>query len=416
MTPEREQAVRRLVESWLVQRANADVPARTATDIAVLRADLIRPGRPALLDVVARLDGTLAHLVVGLRGVGEETHFIRPGDEGGLGLLDDEGGLSVCVDALRDAELAALLLATVRGVEHRPGPVSSVRDDDEGVILDLGDRGDLVVFPWLIDGPRPAVDMLLALDAAGFNHVAAPLVRWTWEGRDLGLIQEPLADRSGGWALALTSLRDFYATGGAPEAAGADFGSEAHALGTMAARMHVALDRAYPRHPSRVGDWVEEAEGVIAGGDPNLLLAPGVADLLKGLRESDARLPVIRTHGDFHLGRTSRTDQGWVVSDCLPGGVLPGHDEPTPRSPLADVADLLWSMHQASVTAALERDPAGRLGLAEQGQAWENRNRRALLSGYLGTPGIAGLTSPDRDVIRNVLALFELTRSLRAAQ
>ena len=51
----------------------------------------------------------------------------------------------------------------------------------------------------------------MALDAAGFNHVAAPLVRWTWEGRDLGVIQEPLADRSAGWALALTSLRDLYA-------------------------------------------------------------------------------------------------------------------------------------------------------------------------------------------------------------
>jgi predicted trehalose synthase len=138
-----------------------------------------------------------------------------------------------------------------------------------------------------------------------------------------------------------------------------------------------------------------------------------MADLTKALRATDARLPVIRTHGDFHLGRTSRTDQGWVVSDCFPGGVPPGGTGPIGRSPLADVADLLWSLHQASLEAALERDPTGRLDLAPLGQAWETRNRRAVLNGYLNTPGITGLTGPDRDVVRNLVAIFELARSLR---
>jgi predicted trehalose synthase len=87
----------------------------------------------------------------------------------------------------------------------------------------------------------------------------------------------------------------------------------------------------------------------------------------------------------------------------------------TYRSPLADVADLLWSLHSASLEAAIERDPAGRLDLAPLGQAWETRNRRAVLTGYLNTPGIAGLTGPDRDVVRNLVAVFELVRSLRTA-
>ena len=56
--------------------------------------------------------------------------------------------------------------------------------------------------------------MLVALDEVGFNHLAAPLVRWVWEGRDLGVVQELLTDRAGGWALALTSLRDLYASRG----------------------------------------------------------------------------------------------------------------------------------------------------------------------------------------------------------
>ena len=408
MTPERDEVLRTLTEAWLGLR-------RTALEgaIDIERDEVLRPGRPGLIDIVARVGERRAHIVVGLRSVTDEPHFLRGGEEAALGLLDDEDGLAVCTDALRDAQLAALLLAEVRGVETRPGPVAVLRDDDDAIVLDCGDRGDLLVFPWLDDAPRPDVDLMVALEESGFNHVAAPLVRWVWEGRDLGVVQEPLADRSGGWALALASLRDFYAAGGTPEAAGADFGAEARALGTMTARMHLALDRAFSRDHEPVVAWVDRAEARIAESDAALLEAPGVAELVKWLRGSEARLPVIRTHGDFHLGRTARTDHGWVVSDCAPGGVLAGQSTVGRRTPLGDVADLLWSMHLASTVAAAERDPAGRLGLSALGQAWETRNRRAFVTGYLGTPGISGLVGPDRDLVRRLVSFLELARSVR---
>jgi maltokinase len=415
MTPEREQVLRTLVQEWLSHRPHDGGPPAAPTTIVVRRDEVILPGRPGLLDVVAEVDGRLAHLLVGLRRAGDEPHFLRAGDEVALGLLDDDDGLAVCTDALRDAQLAPLALATIRRVAPRPGPVAVVRDDDLATVLDCGDRGDLWVFPWLQDTPHPAVDFLVALDGAGFNHVAAPMARWTWDGRDLGLVQEPLVDRSGGWALALTSLRDLYALGGRPEAAGGDFGPAAHALGTMMARMHLASDRAFDRASESIVDWVDAAELEIAEADPMLLDVPGMADLTKALRGAGVHLPAIRTHGDFQLNRTSRTDHGWMVSDCLPGGVAPGATRPSRRTPLADVADLLWSLHQASVEAALERDPAGRLDLAPLGQAWEMRNRRAVLNGYLNTPGITGLTGHDRDVVRHLVAVLELARSVRAS-
>ena len=410
MTDERDQSLRTLTEAWLGLRQVAP-----ESPPVIVRAEVLRPGRPGLLDVVASVDERLAHFVVGLRGVADEQHFLRSGEEAALGLLDDEAGLAVCTDALRDAQLAPLLLATVRGVEPRPGPVAVVRDDGDATVLDCGDRGDLMVFPWLSDTLRPDVDFMMALEEAGFNHVAAPLSRWVWEGHDMGVVQEPLADRSGGWALALTSLRDFYAAGGTPEAAGGDFGAEARALGIMTARLHLALDRAFLRHHEMVADWVDQAEGTVAAADPALLEAPGVGELLKGLRECEARLPVLRTHGDLQLERTARTDQGWVISDCRPGGVLAGDSVPGRRSPLGDVADMLWSFHRASATAVAERDPAGRLGLEPLGQAWETRNRRAFMAGYLNTPGIGGLVGPDRDLVRRLVSFLELARSVRDA-
>jgi maltokinase len=410
MTEERDQALRTLTEAWLGLRQVAPVSAPV-----VVRTEVLRAGRPGLVDIVADVDGHLAHLVVGLRGVADEQHFLRAGEEAALGLLDDDAGLAVCTDALRDAQLGPLLLATVRGVEPRPGPVAVVRDDADATVLDCGDRGDLLVFPWLADSPRPDVDFMVGIEEAGFNHVAAPLVRWVWEGRDLGVVQEPLADRSGGWALALTSLRDYYASGGTPEAAGGDFGAEARALGVMTARLHLASDRAFLRHHEQVADWVDAGEAALAGADPTLLEAPGVAELMKWLREADVRLPVLRTHGDLQLERTSRTDQGWVVSDCRPGGAPFGSDVAVRRTPLADVADMLWSFHRASVTAAAERDPAGRLGLEPLGQAWEARNRRAFMTGYVSAPGIGGLVGPDRDLIRRLVSFLELARSVRGA-
>jgi predicted trehalose synthase len=131
------------------------------------------------------------------------------------------------------------------------------------------------------------------------------------------------------------------------------------------------------------------------------------------LRAADLRAPALRTHGDFNLGRTARTDQGWVVADCMPGGVPPGSEVPVYRSPLADVADMLWSFHRVATEAAVERDPTGRAGLATLAQAWEARNRRAFVAGYLATPGIGGLVPTDREVVRNLVAVFELERAAR---
>ena len=281
-----------------------------------------------------------------------------------------------------------MLLAAVRGVETRPGPVAVLRDDDDATVLDCGDRGDLIVFPWLDAVPRPDVDLMVALEAAGFNHVAAPLVRWTWEGSDLGVVQEPLADRSGGWALALTSLRDFYAAGGAPEAAGGDFGAEARALGhhdgpactsPSTAPSSASTSRWWtgstgPRRPSRRPTrrcWTRRAWPSWSSGS---------ASPRHGCRSS---APTATSTWGGRRGRT----RGGCVSDCSPGGVLAGESTVGRRTPLGDVADLLWSMHRASTVAAAERDPAGRLGLAALGQAWETRNRRAFVTGYLGHAG-----------------------------
>jgi predicted trehalose synthase len=127
----------------------------------------------------------------------------------------------------------------------------------------------------------------------------------------------------------------------------------------------------------------------------------------------------VRTHGDFHLGRLWRIEQGWYVGDFSPAGWPPSplsgppaplvEEEGVPyRPPLADVADVMWSFAHVATSAANERDPAGREGLDELAQAWEQRNRRSFLDGYLGVPGITELVPASREAVRVVVAAFEV--------
>jgi predicted trehalose synthase len=99
-----------------------------------------------------------------------------------------------------------------------------------------------------------------------------------------------------------------------------------------------------------------------------------------------------------------------VVADWLPGGV-DADGAPLFRSPLADVADVLWSLRHVATAALDERDPALRPGLGASAEAWQARNHRAFLAGYLDTPGIEELIPPDHELVAELCAAFELAQS-----
>ncbi len=394
--------------------------ADVAPEAVVVRsADVVRAGRPGLISVIAEVPGKVVHGVFGLRSPGDEVRFLDEADESPLGVLEDTDGLAVVFDATSDAELALDLLEAVGGAGDEFERVRRVSITRDTVSLTFDDRRVLTIFQLLPveAGPHPGLDLLLGLDRVGFDHLLPPIALWRQHGSDLGIVQEYQAGSTGGWALALTSLRDLYASGGSPEAAGADFAAEARRLGTMTARMHLGLDQAFGRTMGDIDAWVSAVERAVRAVDPELLEDDSVSALLADLRASTSRCAAIRTHGDFHLGRVARTDLGWLVVDFSPGGtpvltasVVPT-DGPVFRSPLADVADMLWSFHHVADVAATERDPSGQLGLSALALAWEVRNRRAFLAGYLATPGIGGLVPPVRDVVRKLAAAFELERS-----
>lgn len=402
-----------LLRSWQGQH----VPNGQACGaIDIVDVEVIRPGRPGILDVVAEMGGRLGHAVLAIVCPTDRLHPLGALEEPTLGTVEDAEGMGVVVDALRDAYAIRLLLEAVEGGsadrglrDHRT--VSVVRDDADAIVLAVDRRVTVTVFHWLARGPHPGMALLAGLDEAGFNHLAAPVAFWRRAGRDLGVVQELLAGASSGWALAMSSLRDLIASGGFPEVAGGDFAAEAFALGTMTARMHVALDRAFGRRAGDVVSWADAvARGLGAAGPKGR----SGAQLIEALQRSGLHPPAIRTHGDFHLARTARTDHGWVLADTMPGGTAEGSEEPIYRSPLADVADFTRSLHHAAAVATAERGPVpAPAPPGDLAAAWEARNRKAFVAAYLATPGIGGLVPADRRVVRQLLGLFELEHAAR---
>jgi len=396
----------------------------TRGEAKVVEVNLLRPGRPGLLDVVADASGRLVHVALGLRAPDDPVQVVAEGEDVVLGSLDDGSGPLLAFDALRDGETAVLLLAHVAGSRADPALVRQARQDDVSVTLAMDDRFALTVYDVLTPLPRAEVDVLFALDEAGFNHLAAPLSRWRRGQWDLGVVQELVVGPSTGWALAESSVRDLYAWGGPPEMAGGDFGAESHRLGTMVARLHLGLERAYGRRRVDVEMWASAVEEALAARRPQQAERPDVLALLSEVRALPVVGDAIRTHGDLHLGRVCRTEQGWYVGDFVPGGWPPPAAAPPPppfvedgdvayRTPLADVADMLWSFGHVAASAAGERDPDGTEGLGELAEAWEQRNRRSFLAGYLGVPGIGELVPTSRQAVRVLESALELERASR---
>jgi len=131
------------------------------------------------------------------------------------------------------------------------------------------------------------------------------------------------------------------------------------------------------------------------------------------LRSEGHQVGAVRTHGDFHLGRLTRTDHGWVVSDFSSATRPRGVASASPGLPLGDVAQLMWSLSVVAKSAAAERDHTLGADLGELAATWEARNRRAVLAGYLDTPGIGELVGLERARISDVLSLLEFELSRR---
>jgi maltokinase len=191
---------------------------------------------------------------------------------------------------------------------------------------------------------------------------------WTSDGvtcdADLAMVVELLRGATDGWGLALDRLE-----------AGQSFTAEAEALGRALAETHAALRDAFPvtEVPGRT-----VAELMTARLSTATTTAPALSAHADGLRRcfaalQDQTLRTQRVHGDFHLGQTLHTPEGWKIIDFEGEPAKTMAERVVPDSGWRDVAGMLRSFDYAAASVP-----------GPESAAWAQECRRAFLLGYAG--------------------------------
>jgi maltokinase len=377
---------------------------------------------PVLLRLLVDADGSLYQVVVGFRGRDEHPEFLRGQDQALIADVGTHQGDATAYDAVFDPDLALVILDAVAPHEKAErARLMAAEQSNTSIVYD--ERIILKLFRGIQPGHNPEVEITTALTAQGFRCVAEPLAVQRVGPYDLAILQPFLAGAVEGWAMALTSLRDLFGmhdtasipiiTPDAPPPppdpgqAGGDFSGEAARLGSMTGAMHVALADAFGRHPADPKAWAASIAAQLETVQPGDVDHEAAHALLDRLADLDPG-PAIRVHGDYHLGQVLRTDAGWYVLDFEGEPARPLEDRRRYSSALKDVAGILRSFHYASAVARTERGDA----LQDLAAAWEQRNRKAFLRGYMEAAGVGSVLPPDPEAIDVVLAAMELEKAV----
>ncbi len=359
-------------------------------------------------------------VVLGGRPVGSESDFLQGKQRVTVGEVD---GL-LWYDALVDPELALTVLERVAPDESaqvaRP---LVVEQSNTSVVYD--ERLILKLFRRVHPEPNPDVEITEVLGERGFPHVVPQLAELRYEGADLAVVRQYMLGATDAWSLAHTSLRDLLGTRVPPEEAGADFGPEAHTLGEVTGRLHLALAEAFGIGPGDPEAWldgfraqlerlprgeVEVGGEVVDGADLVDVVAVG-AVLGELLEVADAG-PSLRIHGDLHLGQLLLADAGWFVLDFEGEPVRPVRERLAAGSPLRDVAGMVRSFHYAAHAGLVERGRDVDDELVALTEAWEMRAVAAFWQGYQGVPGIDAVLPASAEDRARVLRAFELDKAV----
>jgi len=455
--------------AYIARQRWAGAQGRTIRTTTIVDAAVINERSPVLLHTLIAVtftDGgtTRYGLPLGVRAVGDPItervpEFMIPWPEAAHPIvlydaMGDSEYIAWLLDAIRDQRVLRTSSGTVRFSCPDPaaldtGSLSSVRHlrvEQSNTSVEVGDEIFLKHLRRVEAGPSQELEMADALETAGFAHLAPMLGRAVWESggeppSPLVLVQRFLHNSTEGWALALTSLRDLYASaesiGRADPAErralvddqDAAFIGESMRLGRVIAEMHVALTGApgadmapAPLTEESLNTWANamtrELDQLLSRDEPSLDPLRDVRravvarfDQLRGLSPGGL---LTRIHGDLHLGQLLRIDTGWVILD------FEGEPDRTPAerrersTPLRDVAAMLRSFDYAAAAAIVERTPLDSEeadALRGYGEAWADANRDAFWGAYLEAIGSRSvLPAPGPSVV--IRRAFEVQKAV----
>lgn len=395
---------------------------RTITSVALRWVDVVCGSDPVLLWSLVDADfedgGSQTYqLFLAVRSLDPPVDFLHGKEREHVALVPHPDGDVVIYDALVDPELAVEVLHLVAEEVEVAIPRPIVLEHSNSSLV-FDERLILKVLRKIEPGPNPDVEIPRVLADRGCPHVQAPLAELRRDDMDLAVLREFLVGATEGWVLALASVKDMLASRLAPEESGGDFVWHAERLGGVLGELHLAMADAWGRETGSAARWSDamlEHLTEVPGLDRALggagLDRSGVEAVYRRLAELDDAGTEIRIHGDLHLAQVLLVDAGWLVLDFEGEPARRRSDRFTDSSPLRDVAGLLRSLHYALSVGLQEwGDPDDeQRALAD---AWEVRNRRAILDAYLGVDGVRSLLPRDDAALDVVLDAFELDKAI----
>ncbi|WP_066948616.1 hypothetical protein [Microtetraspora fusca] len=273
--------------------------------------------------------------------------------------------------------------------------------------------GESVVVKWFprpSRAPQPAPDLLAHLSA--FSRTATPYAAVYWKDALVALVTAYLPEARDGWEWCVDEA----------EAGRTGFAAE---LGALAAELHLAMATPSPVFPEPVrlapdgksdaGAWAERAEEALrdalalTDGEDGAWLTSRADELRRELAPlaTAGPTPLIRIHGDLHVGQILRWRDGYAVVDFdgnptvsaeAPGG---GAYQPAAR----DLAQLTTSVDHVGQVAILRRGAN-----PERVAEWVAEARAAIDAAYA-----AGLTEAGRSDLldRSLVRPFEVEQECR---
>ncbi|HYJ61544.1 MAG TPA: phosphotransferase, partial [Actinomycetota bacterium] len=310
------------------RRRDGDVPVGEVVDLLPI-------GPASALAVVASGDG---FLVVPLVGSGTAVRRATPGDGAWAGVLA----------VLASGDARGRFAVRRDGPTEVGGPERAIDVDQSNDSLVVGDAAVVKLFVRTSAGPQPSMDLPAHLAAVGFAETPGSIGALVWDGDVLlATAAAYLPGARDGWEWYPELVLDAL-DGLAPIAPAVDAATD---IGGLVGRLHRALATpsavlAAPVGSTDASRWLGPARATLAAAvaltpaEAGARLRALAADVLDALAPLGAvgETPVMRIHGDLHVGQILRWEGGDAVSDLDGNPMAPIDGRVAPDGAARDVA------------------------------------------------------------------------------
>ncbi len=263
----------------------------------------------------------------------------------------------------------------------------------------------LKILRVLHPGTHPEVEITTGLAKQGWNHIAKPIA-YLEERIPVGeLAAAPSVLGFAGAAVqhARDGFELFVEMAGRNE----DPTHLARELGATTAGLHEHLATAFGASgtltPSELHERLQVNLSAAAAEVPELRdsdITPALEKAIDRIDDLEELPPLIRIHGDYHLGQVLLGDQGWVILDFEGEPLRPLDERRVPDLALRDVAGMLRSFDYAAAKGGAE-------------DWWLENARNAFIAGYTNDGGFGPVESELIRVLEIEKAAYEAVYEYR---